>query len=207
MIRSLRGLRGFYGSTAPKMPFGLNAPINGSFASGAKPTFPFGLNISTSAEFPLPGKSTFPKIGPGGPSLGCGSCSGKRLGGLRRRLGQIYDPVTGDYTSSLPAQDNPTSLPLAPTQAAFNANPYAYSGIAAGGEAGASIANFTAATGYSPIASPSGGSLPSSAALFSLPSVTTPTASVGAASTSSSYLPWLVLGFGGLVFVMALKRR
>jgi hypothetical protein len=212
MIRSLRGLRGFYGGTAPKMPFGLNITMNGNFPASAKPALPFGLNAPMNSAFPVPGKSTFPKPGAAGPSLGCGSCgTTKRLGGLRRRLGQIYDPVSGDYTSSLPAQDNPASLPLAPTQAAFNANPYSYSGIAAGGEAGASIQNFTAATGYSPLTPTGMATVPSvgvtAIPVFNNPASSPLTSGTLATSSLSAYLPFLVLGLGGIVFIAALKRR
>lgn len=142
--------------------------------------------------------------------LECADCARKGMGcaNCKRMLGDTYDPVTGTYVPSLPGQDNPVSLPLAPSQAAFNANPYAYSGIVAGGAAGDSPANQAAAWGYNPSSVPtissSGGISP---ALLMLPSVGAPTVAAAPVSSLSSYLPYIALGLGGLVLISAVKRK
>ena len=136
-----------------------------------------------------------------------------------------YDPLASTPSASTdlgvpyanePAWTPPAPLPLAPDQATFNANPYAYSGIAAGGEAGASPQNFQAATGYtSPSVSPTTGSAIISALTSAItprpsPVVNVPlsTSTVGMwASNNMGTIAVVVIGAVVLSSVLGGKRR
>ena len=132
--------------------------------------------------------------------LGCGNCGPKRLG----QDSSIYDTQYGGGGAAAYETQAAGNLPLAPTQAAFNANPYSYSGIAPGGAAGDSAALFKAATGYAPpVVSPASFA---AAPIFS--SAGSPAAAAPAgASSLTAYLPYAVLGLGAIAVISVLKRR
>ncbi len=124
--------------------------------------------------------------------LGCAACAGAR------RLGQdVYDPVTGTYGSSLPSQDNPVYSPPpvfgppAPTPADI-----AYDQ--------AWMAGRTAPPAYNPLTSLT---LPTMPSAPSAPVQAAPIGAAPVASTLSAYLPYIVLGLGGIAVIAVLKRH
>jgi hypothetical protein len=133
--------------------------------------------------------------------LGCATCGPRRLGMARLRglrgLGQdIYDPVTGTYGATLPTQDNP----------------------AAGTSAGSGIIPVLNNPMYSPVSAtasiPTGPSAFTGPTASAFPSSTFPTfgVSVGGAAAApssglSSYLPWLLLGVGGIALLATVSKR
>ena len=109
-------------------------------------------------------------------------------------LGQdIYDPTTGTYGPSLPASDNPVAG-TGPTSNGTISIPNATIPLFSPGTPLPQVPPGLAyGAGLPPAYSPT-----APASLF---------AGVGQTSLFSKYLPWIVLGVGGIAFVSVLKRR
>jgi hypothetical protein len=139
-------------------------------------------------------------------SLGCATCGVRRLGQIEN------DPYyTGDYiTNTAPTVnvDAPSLLvgPPAPTSAQV-----AYDQIVTSGSTPNPNYAFQPIATSSPTSTlPTAAQIAASIGIATVPTIGTPVGTpLTAASTStlSAYLPYLVLGLGGIAFISVLKRR